>query len=392
MQLPLPAELQDFIMTHLSASVDKLLLNATHYPGIDLPFAADQILARQHIREKLPEWYARKGLVFPSRLSAEQCSSETTALYKQQLIKGNSVCDLTGGLGIDSWYFAQKAGQVNYIERSSDYCAAAAHNFSLLGATNIQILNMDCREAIRNLQADTFYIDPARRSEGNKRLFALSDCEPDVLKLKNELLQRGQRLIIKLSPMADITETLRLLPESTEIHLIAVRNECKEVLFVLENNPRQLQIHAVSFSKDGEQQFSFSPEEEKAAPLLLTDCPGSYLYEPHAALLKSGAFKLITLRYDLKKLHQHSHLYTSDHFRENFPGRRFRIRNVYPFSGKLLRKLRKDLPQANIAIRNFPLSVSQIRKTSGIAEGGSVYLFATTIAPARRIIVECEKA
>ncbi len=391
MQLPLSAPLQDFIVRHESASAEELLLHARRYPDIDMAFAVDQIIARRHIKEKLPLWYQNRDIVFPSRIAAEQCSSEITASYKQQLIKGERVCDLTGGLGVDSWYLAQKAREVVYVERLPEYCTAAAHNFNALRATNIRVINSDCREIPESIETDTFYIDPARRSDTNKRLFALSDCEPNILELKKSLLRHAQRLIVKISPMADLTETLRLLPETIEIHILAVKNECKELLFVLENTPQKIQIHTRAFHARGCQEYSFSPQEEKEAPLLLAENPGTYLYEPNAALLKSGAFKSVAVRFHLLKLHRHSHLYTSDTYCGNFPGRKFLIRESLPFTGKLLKQLRKNTPQANIAVRNFPMTVEQIRKTSGIADGGETYLFATTLADARRFLFLCEK-
>lgn len=391
MQLPLSPQLQDFITRHESDSTDHLLLHAQRYPGIDVPYAVDQILARRHIREKLPSWYENRELIFPSRISTEQCSSEITASYKQLLIQGECVCDLTGGLGIDSWYFAQKAGKVIYVERFPEYCQTAEHNFKTLNTPNIQVIHADCRNILNSLKADTFYIDPARRSGSNKRLFALGDCEPNILDIKATLLQNAQRLIIKMSPMADITETLRLLPETTEIHILAIKNECKEIIFVLENNAQKVRIHTLSFHSNGCQKFSFYPQEEKDALLLLADTPGIYLYEPNAALLKSGAFKSVAVRYNLLKLHQHSHLYTSGEYCENFPGRKFRIQKSLPFTGKLLKQLHKDIPQANISVRNFPMTVEQIRKTSGISEGGEIYLFATTTVNTRRLILQCEK-
>nr|WP_251620825.1 class I SAM-dependent methyltransferase [Odoribacter lunatus] len=389
--MPLSQQLQDFIAQHETASTDKLLLHARSYPDIDIVFAVDQIIARKHIKEKLPLWYQNRGIVFPSRLAAEQCSSETTATYKQNLLKGNTLCDLTGGLGVDSWFFAQKAQNVTYIERMPEYCRAATHNFHLLGTNNITVLHADCRDIAHTLQTDTFYIDPARRTDSNKRLFALADCEPNIIPLKQTLLTNTQRLIIKISPMADISETLRLLPETTEIHILAIKNECKEILFVLDPSPRTIQIHTVSFQTNEHQYFSFNPEEEKKTPLQLAEALDSYLYEPNAAILKSGAFKSIATRFRLLKLHQHSHLYTSDTPCPEFPGRKFKITAVLPFTGKLLKKLKHDIPQANITVRNFPMTVEQIRKTSGIGDGGHLYLFATTIANSRRVLLVCEK-
>lgn len=388
--------IKEFIQEHLTDNTDKLLLNASRYPGIDVPYAVSQITARRQIKDKLPSWYANDNIVFPSRLSAEQCSSETTACYKQRLITGDCVCDLTGGLGIDSCYFARKAKKVIYIERFPEYCAAAQSNFRVLGINNIQILNADARELAETLTAETFYIDPARRADGNKRVFALADCEPDVIQLKPILLEHAQRLIVKISPMADIDETLRLLPETTEVHVLSVKNECKELLFILENHPhipqRQVTIHAANYKTDGDcQLFTFTPDEEKAAELHTTTTIQKYLYEPHAALLKSGAFKLTAIRFGMQKLHRHSHLYTSNDTCPDFPGRQFIVHDVFVFSGKLLKQLHKTIPQANITTRNFNLSVADLRKRSGIREGGDVYLMATTLDNGEQVLISCRK-
>lgn len=392
----LTPEIKDFIRQHFTDDTDKLLLNAKRYSPIDIPFAVDQIRARRQIKEKLPTWFTNPDLLFPSRLSAEQCSSEITAHYKQSLVRGTRICDLTGGLGIDSWQLSQKAEKLIYIERFPEYCRAAEHNFKTLGATNIQIIEADVREIISTLTADTFYIDPARRSECNKRVFALSDCEPDVLQFKNILLPKARRIILKTSPMADISETLRQLPETTEVHILAVRNECKEVIFILENilsSSPSTRVVTINYTSDGQQQlFSFPWQKEKTSAFQAAEKMGDYLYEPNAAILKSGAFKLIATEYNISKLHLNSHLYTSEQRIGNFPGRIFKVENIHEFSGKRLKQLGKSIGQANITTRNFPLTVEAIRKSSGIAEGGELYLFATTLGNARKIIIECRKA
>lgn len=392
----LTPEFQEFINSHAADDTNKLLLSASQYPGIDIPFAVDQILSRRQLQHKLPAWHSHPNLIYPSRLATEQCSSEQTALYKQQLLKGETLCDLTGGMGVDAYYFSKKAAQVTYIERFPNYCATAQHNFEILGATNIQIRNADAREVIASLKADTFYIDPARRADCNKRVFALADCEPDVLQLKPWLLEHSQRIIIKISPMADLEETLRLLPETKEIHILAVKNECKELLFILENefcrNMDRVEVHAVNLNSPcPSQEFIFRLEEEKATELKTTPTLGQWLYEPHAALLKSGAFKLIAFRYELYKLHRHSHLYTSDLLCPKFPGRIFIVDEIIPFSGKLLKQISRDIPRANITTRNFPLSVNELRKRSGIKEGGDTYLFATTLANEQKVLIKTHK-
>lgn len=390
--------LKRFIRDHAAEDTAKLLLASSRYPGIDIPFAVEQILARRQIRDKLPEWYANDDLIYPSRLAAEQCSSEPTARYKQRLLLGTACCDLTGGLGVDSYYFSRRPGTaVTYIERHPLYCEAARHNFAALRAPGIRILNTDARDLLRGIRTDTCYVDPARRAGSNRRLFALSDCEPDILRIKPLLLENARRLIVKISPMADIGETLRLLPETREVHVISARNECKELLFLLEGtapSPSVPLIHAADLhpGTPDTAPFTFTLPEEKETPLSTTPAVGAYLYEPHAALLKSGAFKLIALRHGTSKLHRHSHLYTSDTLIAGFPGRRFRVIDTLDFSGKLLKQLAARLPQANLTVRNFPLTVAELRSRSRIREGGSLYLFATTLADERKILILTEKA
>lgn len=394
----LSPELKSFIREHFSDDTHRLLLSASRHAGIDVPWATVQISARRQIKDKLPEWYALDDLVYPSRLSTEQCSSEQTALYKQNLLKGTTFCDLTGGLGVDCYYFSQKARSATYIERFPEYCEAARNNFAVLGAGHIQIINADVREMAGSLQADTFYIDPARRHIDNKRAFALTDCEPDILQLKPLLFGNTQRLLIKISPMADIGETLRLLPETREVHILSVKNECKELIFLLDhpfipNREEEVRIHAVNLLPGKEMPvFIFHLQEEQDSPLHTTTSMGTYLYEPHAALLKSGAFKLTAIRYHLTKLHRHSHLYTSSGFIPDFPGRCFKVDETFEFSGKLLKQIGKQYPKANLTTRNFPLSVAELRKRSGIKEGGKLYLFATTLANEQKVLIKTHKA
>ena len=397
MQTLSPA-MKSFIRSHTPEEAEKLLLAASRYPEIDVPFAVEQLLARRQVRDKLPSWHANEDVVYPSRLAAEQCSSEATARYKQALARGGSCCDLTGGLGVDAFYFAQRVAKVTYVERFAAYCEAAAHNFAVLGAGNIRVVQGDARELAGKVEADTFYIDPARRGEGNRRVFALTDCEPDVLQLKAALLGKAKRVVVKISPMADIGETLRLLPETREVHVLAVRNECKELLFVLEGAspalpPEEVAVHAVHLMPGGkgQEELAFTLQEERDAPLITADAVGKYLYEPHAALLKSGAFKLAAVRCGVQKLHRHSHLYTSTEACGHFPGRHFRVEACHAFSGKLLKSLCHEIPQAHIATRNFPLTVAELRQRSRIREGGEIYLFATTLGKGEKVIIETRK-
>ncbi len=385
-----------FIEDHTDDDLMRLLLSEAKYPDKNIPFLVMQMAARKQIKDKLPSWYANDRLVFPSRLSAEQCSSEQTAKYKQQLVDSRwTLCDLTGGLGVDSSFFAQKVKRLIYVERFADYCEAARNNFSALNINNIEVINAHAADYLDRLpEVDAFYIDPARRGESNKRLFALSDCEPDLLSLLPQLWQHASSVIAKLSPMADIHQTLALLPDTVAVHVLSVKNECKELIFVLRHDSSMVEpdIHCINFLSDGSMEtFRFTFGEEQGAPLLLAENVGEYLYEPNAAILKAGAFKQTAVRMNVSKLHVSSHLYTSKQLVSDFPGRIFQVREVIPFSSRLCKTLHSSIPQANITVRNFPLQVSEIRKRTKIAEGGDVYLFATTLSHDEKVFVVCQK-
>ena len=386
---------QQFVREHAGDDLNRLLLSASRYPEIDIPFAVEQIASRRQIREKLPSWYANEGLLFPSCLAAEQCSSEQTASYKQRLIKKDDhVCDLTGGLGIDSYFFSRKAAKVTYIERFGHYCETARFNFKRLGAANIHVIEGDGTALLKQLTGiDVFYIDPARRGDGNRRVFALQDCEPDLTTLLPSLLEQAPFVIAKLSPMADISQTIGLLPGTTAVHILSVKNDCKELLFVIERDPvvSSPVINCIHFTSGGkEEAFLFSLQQEKEAEVACAEQVEAYLYEPNASVLKAGAFKSVCLP-GMKKLHVNSHLYTSDRIEEGFPGRLFRVEEVIPFSSKCCKTLYKTLPQANISTRNFPLKTDDLRKRTRIKEGGDVYLFATTLHNEEKVFIRCRK-
>lgn len=387
--------LYQFIQEHKDDNLDRLLLSAKHYPGIDVTFVVEQISIRRQIRDKLPAWYANKQLIFPSRIAAEQCSSEQTARYKQRLLEGERhVCDLTGGMGVDTYYFSQQVNQVSYVECIDQYFDAAIYNFSVLQADNIQCYHNDARSMINRLEAvDTFYIDPARRGTGNTRVFALSDCEPDLLMLLPTLQKKAQKVIAKFSPMLDIKHTLNLLPQTSEIHVVSIKNECKELIFILKSDMVEAPvIHCANYTSDGsEQSFCFRMSDENVSRQMIADQVESYLYEPNASVLKAGAYKQIALKKGVKKLHVSSHLYTSDRIIGDFPGRIFKITTVHLFNGKWCKTIVRQIPKANISVRNFPMTVNELRKRVRIAEGGDIYLFATTLSNNRKVIIQCEK-
>jgi hypothetical protein len=390
--------MKHFIREHEGDDLNRLLLSASRYPDIDVPFAVEQIVARRKIRDKLPTWYAGDELIFPAAIAAEQCSSEQTAAYKQRLVEDTAhVCDLTGGLGVDSFFLSRKAKRVTYIERMEKYCEAARHNFARLGARNIDVKEGDATSLLFSglpPSIDVFYIDPSRRGGRGKRIFALRECEPDLTALLPSLLQRAPRVIAKLSPMMDLRQALSLLPGTTEAHVVSVRNDCKELLFVIERatSPGLLPVHCTHFTASGrEESFSFNLQEEKDYPASRATGLQAYLYEPNASILKAGAFKSITAL-GVHKLHANTHLYTSPHLSDTFPGRRFVVEDVIPFGRRGCERLHQTVPRANIAVRNFPLTANELRRRTRIADGGETYLFAATLADGAGSLIVCRKA
>ena len=384
----------EFIKKQIQTDPNALLLATKKYPDMDIPFVVDQITCRKQIKDKLPAWYANYDLYFPAKITTEQCSSEQTASYKQRLASGNIACDMTGGLGIDTYYISRNFEKFFYLERYEAYCDAARHNFNVLGASNIDVLNGDSIQLLNDLPSlDLIYVDPARRSDCNKRLYDLSECEPNVVDLAPILLSKAKKLIVKVSPMADIHRCIELIPQVKRIHVLSVRNECKELLLEVDSTEesKDVEIVCVNFPVTGEQSFSFFFNAEKSAPLNVVNTVHKYLYEPNASILKAGAFKSVATQFGIKKLHQHSHLYTSSELITDFPGRIFEVIEVDGFSKKWLQTASKQIGQANLTTRNFPMTVAEIRKRSKLQEGGSLYLFATTLSDDQKVIVSCEK-
>jgi 16S rRNA G966 N2-methylase RsmD len=386
-----------FIIDHINEDVSKLALSAKRNAEVDVPFALQQIKARQHARAKLPAWYETAEIVFPAQISVEQSSSEQTALYKTTLIgKGiagrarndkTTLLDLTGGMGVDTAFLSQTFSKTIYVERNADLCETAKHNFSVLGLHNINVENADAVDFLKKTETvDCIFIDPARRDVRGKKVAAFADCEPNILEILPALLQKSETVLIKTSPMLDISQAVKELRNVAEIHVVAVENECKELLFLLKKDvPSEPKLVAVNFPKNAPvQRFSFTLNEERNAVCRFAENPEKYLYEPNAALLKAGAYKLIAERFSLKKLHPNSHLYTSETLCIDFQGRVFEVEECF-----LSKKI--NVKQANIAVRNFPETAENLRRKLKIADGGEVYLFATTLFDGRRVMMKCRK-
>lgn len=390
----LTPEVQQFIQQHQAADASQLALRANQYPGLPVAEIARQIQARQKAQTKLPSWYATERILFPPALSLEQSSSEQTARYKASLVAGDTLVDLTGGFGVDAFAFASRFEHVIHVERHAELSALAAHNFRELGLTNITCLHEEAGEFLKQMseKVDCLYLDPARRDKANGKVYRLTDCDPDVLKWLPVLLEKANQVLLKTSPMLDIGLAIGQLKQVRAVTVLAVDNECKEVLYQLSAGPpREPILKAVNLLKGARVvEFSFTRPEEQEAEVTFSE-PLTYLYEPNAALLKAGAFKVVAKRFGLYKLHQHTHLYTSQTLRLDFPGRVFQCLSVHKLDKKTLMD---HLPEgkAHLTVRNFPASVADIRRQTGIREGGDYYLFATTDLHNRKIVIITKKA
>jgi hypothetical protein len=386
------SEAQKFIQENFSTPVEELLLRAKKYPALNIPLLVSQIEGRNKAKKKLPSWFKSKEIIYPVKLSMEQCSSEIAASYKASQLSGDTLVDLTGGFGVDCVAFAEKVKKVIYIERNTELSGIAAYNFGIFKKTNVEVLNTDAENFISNFmyRSDWVFIDPARRKEGSK-VFRFADCEPDVLKLQKALFKMSDRIMIKTSPLLDIDQAVKELGYVKEIHVLAIDNECKELLFILEEAAERTdpEIIAVNIKEDRKDEFRFNRKKENEAEVKLS-LPQQYIYEPNAAILKAGAFKSIAVDIGLYKLHISSHLYTSETPHENFPGRAFRLLKTLKYSKKeILSELSEG--KANITARNFPDTVEEIRKKTGLKDGGNHYLFATKDLYDKPVILLTEK-
>ena len=382
---------KQFIRDNLNVDVPTLALHKAPV-GIDFSLALRQIEARQLLQKKVPEWSNNEDLLFPAHLSIEQCSSEATARYKAQLLQGNTFADLTGGLGVDTYYLSQHFQQADYVERQPELCDLARHNFAVL-KTNIHVWNETAENYLEHCQPkDCLYLDPARRDNYGRKTVSIANCTPDVSELQHLLLQKADTVMAKLSPMLDISKALEELKTVKEVHVVAVANECKELVFIMKRGFSGLPTLFAANLQTDQPTMSFTLDEEHDCPLRIADCVGQYLYEPNAALMKAGCYKLIAERLGVLQLHKNSHLYTSETLVPHFPGRIFVVENWAPYNKKVRNSLLLDLDKANLAVRNFPLGVDALRKTLKINEGGDVYLFATTLRGEEKVIIRTKKS
>lgn len=388
----LDKDVQNFILENENADPFALSLKNKEFKGIPIQELAAQIASRQTAKTKLPDWYKTQFLVYPPKISMEQCSSQLTALYKANLVGGQSFIDLTGGAGVDTWAFSKKFDKGIYIEQNEILYSITKHNFSALGVDNLTTHNTAAESFIEDFKGtvDFIYIDPARRDKNQNRVFRFSDCEPNIEELLPELLSIAKKVMIKASPMLDIDLSLKSLSNISAVHIISVSNDCKEVLYIADaKGSENVEFTTVNLTTSGNEIFKFSQ-----ADLTKSDAdfslPQAFLYEPNASIMKAGAFQLVSSEFNVAKLHQHTHLYTSESLLESFPGRTFKIEAVINFDKKLITKLIPE-GKANIATRNFKDDVAQIRKKTKLKDGGEKYVFACTNIDNKPIVIICTK-
>ena len=436
----------DFIRQHQEDDVRQLAFLGSRYPEVDMPFALDQIRGRKMARTKLPRWAGIEGIIYPPHISMEQCSSETTAMYKAELAarllnskicefptesavdskfaKNEGTCDfhneidfvdLTGGFGVDFSYIAARLGvKAMYVERQAHLCEAAKENFERLGLENAEVRNGDGVEVLHSFSAQAnassdgknakplklIFIDPARRDDAGNKVVSLQDCTPDVTQLQDEMLEKADFVIIKLSPMLDWHRAVSELKHVREVHIVSTGNECKELLLVLSSQNDEdasLKVYCVN----DDQVMSYQEDDDSVVRIAAANAMETanasdastkgYLYEPNASLMKAGCFGVISSRYGAKMLAKNSHLFVSQEPIPDFPGRSFRIKAVSSFNKKELKRQLAGITKANIATRNFPLSVAELRKRLKLKDGGDTYIFATTLSDESHVLLICGK-
>ncbi len=385
----LKPEIQNYIDEKTGTDVSKLAFQKNPFPEVDFKILLNQIEARAKSKEKLPTWFTTKNIIYPSKISVEQTSSEITARYKSEIVSGDNLIDLSGGFGVDDFYFSKKMRQLIHCEINPELSEIVAHNFNQLESHNCSCIAGDSSEIIENLHQkfDWIYIDPSRRNDSKGKVFMLTDCLPNVPDLQDFYFQYANNILIKTAPILDITAGLSELKNVKTIHIVAVDNEVKELLWEIEKDfIADIIIKTINIKKESTQIFQFHHNTNFVTSLGL---PKKYLYEPNSAIMKSGGFTAITTQFPVEKLHQHSHLYTSNDLIE-FPGRVFQIEKVLDYSKKEMRE-HFSKQNANITTRNFPDTVETIRTKWNIKDGGDRYCFFTTDKNDSKIVLLCTK-
>lgn len=383
-------EIQSFINANIDKNISQLALQKNPFPEVEWISILNQIEAKTKSKTKLPHWFATQNIVYPSKISIEQSSSEKTASYKTSLIFGESLIDLTGGFGIDDYYFAKKIKTVAHCEINSELSQIVKHNFDQLKVNNISCYSGDSLATLKklNFKWDWIYIDPSRRNDTKGKVFMLEDCLPNVPKNLNLFFEYSNNILIKTAPLLDISAGMTELKNVKAIHIIAIENEVKELLWEIHKNYNEkTSLKTINIQKEKIDFFEFILDEKLEIPAY--GLPEKFLYEPNSSIMKSGGFDEVGTFYKLNKLHKHSHLYTNSTLIP-FPGRVFQIVNLIPYHKNEM-KIHLENKQSNITTRNFPEIVESIRKKWKIKEGGNQYCFFTTDKNDNKIVLICKK-
>jgi len=385
----LNSAIQEFITNHLHSNIHELILKGSPFEGLDVKELIEQIEAKKKCVLKLKTWFETPGIFYPNKLNIEQTSSETAAKIKSGFMQGESIVDLTGGFGVDSYYFSKQFKSVVHCEMNPKLAEIAAYNFEVLEAKNITTHSKDGIEFLKSC-SDTFdwiYIDPSRRDAQKNKKFLIEDCSPNVIIYQDLFFKHSKNVLIKMSPMLDISVGLAALKNVKNIYVVAVKNEVKELLFHQKQNFEGMAtIHTLNSHPNGDEYFSFEIIEEETA-VASYNTPKQYLYEPNAAVMKSGAFQLISEQFKLDKLDLHTHLYTSSEKITDFPGKIYAISNFHPYQKKPLKKMIGGL-KANVKTRNFSEKTETLKTLFKLNDGGDLYLFFTT-SKDKKLVIKC---
>jgi len=382
-------EIQEFINANIHSDVAKLAFKKNPFPEIDFAVILNQITAKSKSESKLPTWFQTENIIYPSKISVEQTSSEKTALYKSKIISGESLIDLTGGFGVDDYYFSKQFKSVVHCEMNYELSDIVNHNFQQLKSQNIKCFAGDSFEILKNLNRkfDWIYIDPSRRSDAKGKVFMLKDCLPNVPELLESYFKYSENILIKTAPILDISAGLIELSNVKTIHIVSLENEVKELLWeIKKGHSDSIKIKTVNILKEKTEKLNFDLSQEYYANLGL---PKKYIYEPNSAIMKSGAFDAVSSLFEIDKLHGNSHLYTSEEIID-FPGRTFKIDQLIPYAKPEMKAFLQN-KKANITVRNFPETVENIRKKWKISDGGNQYCFFTTDLNNDKIVLLCTK-
>ncbi len=381
---------QQFIAKNIEADTIRLVLNSGKYDHFDIKKLANQINIRKKAITKLPTWATNPAIFFPSTISWQQCSSELTAKYKANLLKGRLIADLTGGFGVDSFYFAQNFEKAIYIEQNSVLANIAAYNYRVFNQNNIEIVTADSLSYLNKLpQLDVIYLDPARRDEQQRKIITLENSIPNIVDIQHELLQKATYVMVKTSPMLDIHQALQTLKCVQSVHVVAVENECKELLFILNKDfEGKTELVCVNITRQGNiERFQTMWNKIETIDYV---APQLYLYDPHKAIHKAGIFNEFGNHFKVAKLAVNTHLYTSETLKEDFQGRVFELETILKPSAKNIQKYLKN-GKANIIVRNFPQEVDELKKKWKIKDGGTIFLIAVTLANSDKVVLVCKR-